>query len=106
MISWNETRGNVSEENSTDIPALVLSKLGEKQKDLFTVVLLTIIYVIIFLTGSIGNLATCVILRKRVYLHTVTNRYLVNLAISDLLTIVLGKDQRSACIHWRILKWF
>lgn len=84
--------GIIGEQNATDIEAIVISKLGEKQKDLFTVVLLTIVYVIIFLTGSVGNLTTCLILRKRVYLHTVTNIYLLNLAIADLLTIVLGKN--------------
>lgn len=84
--------GIIGEQNATDMEAIVISKLGEKQKDLFTVVLLTIVYVIIFLTGSVGNLTTCLILRKRVYLHTVTNIYLLNLAIADLLTIVLGKN--------------
>lgn len=90
--TWNVTSDGMGKQNTTDIEAIVISKLGEKQKDLFTVVLLTIVYVIIFLTGSIGNLTTCLILRKRVYLHTVTNIYLLNLAIADLLTIVLGKN--------------
>lgn len=88
----NGTSDGIGEQNATDMEAIVISKLGEKQKDLFTGVLLTIVYVIIFLTGSVGNLTTCLILRKRVYLHTVTNIYLLNLAIADLLTIVLGKN--------------
>lgn len=88
----NGTSDGIGEQNATNMEAIVISKLGEKQKDLFTVVLLTIVYVIIFLTGSVGNLTTCLILRKRVYLHTVTNIYLLNLAIADLLTIVLGKN--------------
>lgn len=90
--TWNVTIDGTGKQNTTDLEAIVISKLGQKQKDLFTVVLLTIVYIIIFLTGSIGNLTTCLILRKRVYLHTVTNIYLLNLAIADLLTIVLGKN--------------
>lgn len=93
----NQT-AEIMDQNYTNISSFVISKLGEKRKDLFTVVLLSTAYFIIFLTGTIGNLTTCLVLRKQVYMHTVTNQYLLNLAIADLLTIVLGKIRQLASL--------
>lgn len=56
------------------------------------VVLLMIVYVIIFLIGSVGNLIICLIFWKWVYLYTVINIYLLNFVIVDLFMIVLGKN--------------
>lgn len=56
------------------------------------VVLLMIVYVIIFLIGSVGNLIICLIFWKWVYLYIVINIYLLNLVIVDLFMIVLGKN--------------
>lgn len=56
------------------------------------VVLLMIVYVIIFLIGSVGNLIICLIFWKWVYLYIVINIYLLNLVIVDFFMIVLGKN--------------
>lgn len=56
------------------------------------VVLLMIVYVIIFLIGSVGNLIICLIFWKWVYLYIVINIYLLNFVIVDFFMIVLGKN--------------
>ena len=82
-----------TEETTTplDIAQYVRDNLGEKRKDLFSVVFLTVIYSLIFVTGVVGNLSTCVVIAKNAYMHSVTNYYLLNLAISDMLILLLGK---------------
>lgn len=83
-----------TEEPSTppvDIEKLVKDNLGEKRKDIFSVVFLTVVYSLIFITGVVGNLSTCLVIGKNAYMHSVTNYYLLNLAVSDMLTLILGK---------------
>ena len=53
--------------------------------------ILAVIYVIIFLTGVAGNVSTCLVICRNAYLHTATNFYLLSLAVSDLLTLVVGQ---------------
>lgn len=61
-----------------------------RRDPLYVVIPITIIYVIIFLTGVIGNISTCVVIAKNKSMHTATNYYLFSLAVSDLLLLVSG----------------
>ncbi|KAF5305013.1 hypothetical protein FQR65_LT07804 [Abscondita terminalis] len=54
------------------------------------VIPITVIYVIIFITGLVGNVSTCIVISRSKSLHTATNYYLFSLAISDLLLLVSG----------------
>lgn len=54
------------------------------------VIPVTVIYVIIFFTGLIGNVSTCIVILKNKSMHTATNYYLCSLAISDLLLLISG----------------
>ncbi|UXI15701.1 hypothetical protein NH340_JMT01644 [Sarcoptes scabiei] len=54
------------------------------------VILMTIVYVAILITGVTGNLITCLVIAKKRYMHTATNYYLFSLAVSDLLLLILG----------------
>ena len=60
-------------------------------------ILLTTIYFIILVTGIIGNVCTCIVIYKNQYMRTATNYYLFSLAISDVLTLILGKYSASVC---------
>ncbi|CAM1325330.1 NMUR1 (predicted) [Pycnogonum litorale] len=51
---------------------------------------MTIVYLVVFFTGVIGNICTCVVISRNRYMHTATNFYLFSLAISDLLLLLLG----------------
>lgn len=61
-----------------------------KRGGLTQTIIITIVYGIIFITGLTGNLATCVVIAKNKFMHTATNYYLFNLAVSDILVLVLG----------------
>ena len=52
---------------------------------------LTFVYVMVFITGVVGNVAVCLVIVKNKSMHTATNYYLFSLAISDLMILVLGK---------------
>ncbi|KAF8782067.1 Pyrokinin-1 receptor like protein [Argiope bruennichi] len=67
------------------------SIMGERQ-DPYAIPM-TIVYMIIFLTGIIGNVCTCIVISKNRYMHTATNYYLFSLAVSDLLLLILGLPQ-------------
>lgn len=64
--------------------------MGPKRSSLYVVIPVTIIYVLIFLSGLIGNVSTCVVIARNKSMHTATNYYLFNLAISDLLLLLSG----------------
>lgn len=63
---------------------------GPKRDSLYIVIPMTVIYAIIFLTGVIGNVSTCIVIAKNKSMHTATNYYLFSLAVSDLLLLVSG----------------
>lgn len=65
--------------------------LGPKYLSLKLVIPLTLAYVSIFVTGVLGNVATCIVIIKNSSMHTSTNYYLFGLAISDLILLTLGK---------------
>lgn len=52
------------------------------------VVPITILYCIIFVTGVIGNITTCIVISRNKSMHTATNYYLFSLAISDFVLLV------------------
>ena len=56
---------------------------------------MTIVYVIIFLTGVIGNVIVCVVIVRHSTMHTATNYYLFSLAVSDLLFLLMGEYNES-----------
>ncbi|KAF7283403.1 hypothetical protein GWI33_000695 [Rhynchophorus ferrugineus] len=69
------------------------SVYGPKRSELYIVVTITIIYVVIFITGTIGNVTTCIVIYRNKSLHTATNYYLFSLAVSDLVLLVSGLPQ-------------
>jgi hypothetical protein len=52
---------------------------------------MTVVYSLIFISGLIGNFSTCIVIYKAHYMRTSTNYYLFNLAIADMLTLIFGK---------------
>ncbi|XP_060527387.1 pyrokinin-1 receptor-like [Cylas formicarius] len=66
---------------------------GPKRDELYVVIPITVIYVVIFVTGTVGNVTTCVVISRNKSLHTATNYYLFSLAVSDLVLLVAGLPQ-------------
>lgn len=69
----------------------VRSTLGGRTKPLTEAIVYTTIYSAILLSGILGNMFTCIVIVCNKYMHTATNFFLFSLAISDLLTLILGK---------------
>ncbi|XP_065158889.1 pyrokinin-1 receptor-like [Atheta coriaria] len=63
---------------------------GPQRDPLYIVIPITILYVIIFITGVVGNISTCIVISRNKSMHTATNYYLFSLAISDLLLLISG----------------
>lgn len=69
--------------------------LGPKYLPQKLVIPLTIVYVVIFITGIFGNVATCTVIARNTSMRTTTNYYLFSLAISDLTLLVLGEQLKK-----------
>ncbi|XP_041354378.1 pyrokinin-1 receptor-like [Gigantopelta aegis] len=84
--------------------AYLESNMGERRKDLVSVGVLTLVYSLIFCTGVVGNLCTCIVIKRNAYLHSATNYYLFSLAVSDVLTLLLGLPPELYSI-WEAYPW-
>lgn len=79
--------------------ATVKSETGFR--DPLTIILpITFIYVLIFITGVLGNVITCVVIYKNKTMHTATNYYLFNLAVSDFLVLIFG-EYLCSCFSYK-----
>lgn len=54
-------------------------------------ILVTICYSLIFVAGILGNVITCLVIYRNKSMHTATNYYLFNLAVSDLILLLSGE---------------
>lgn len=66
---------------------------GPTRDPLYVVVPITFIYMLIFVTGVVGNISTCIVIAKNRSMHTATNYYLFSLAVSDFLLLLSGVPQ-------------
>jgi 7 transmembrane receptor (rhodopsin family) len=80
--------------NFTDSPEILNStvrNVAGYRDPLSIIVPISICYFAIFITGILGNAITCIVIAKNKTMHTATNYYLFNLAVSDFLVLILGK---------------
>lgn len=77
---------------------------GPRRGPLATVIAITCVYGFIFLSGIFGNVCTCLVIAKNKYMHTATNYYLFNLAIADLLLLIVGLPPETYSI-WSAYPW-
>lgn len=59
---------------------------------LVVMTLVSVCYIFIFIAGVLGNVITCIVISRNKSMHTATNYYLFNLAISDLILLLSGKS--------------
>jgi hypothetical protein len=69
------------------------SSLGAIRDSLSTVVPMTVLYVLILVTGVLGNVGTCLVIWRNKHMRTATNYYLFSLAVSDLSLLLFGLPQ-------------
>ena len=88
----NHTSINISISNGTvNIEDYLALHLGDRYVTTTQLIVLNVIYIGIFLSGTIGNICTCIVIARNRNMHTATNYYLMSLAISDVLTLLIGK---------------
>lgn len=85
---YNET--NNENNPLSDYSALNTSEWGPIRDSLYIVIPITVVYALIFITGVIGNVSTCIVISRNKSMHTATNYYLFSLAVSDLLLLISG----------------
>ncbi|XP_012523767.2 neuropeptides capa receptor [Monomorium pharaonis] len=78
--------------------------LGPKYLSPRLVIPLTVAYVVIFITGIFGNVATCTVIVRNSSMQTATNYYLFSLAISDLTLLILGLPNELS-VFWQQYPW-
>lgn len=78
---------------------LLETELGPQKKPLTFVLFMGTIYIVIFFCGIIGNISTCFVVIFNNCMHTTTNYYLFSLAVSDVLSLLLGKNRYLMVIH-------
>ncbi|XP_044761871.1 pyrokinin-1 receptor-like [Coccinella septempunctata] len=79
----------------------VESNFGPQRDPLYIVIPIIAAYVVIFITGVVGNVSTCIVISRNKTMHTATNYYLFSLAISDLLLLLSGLPQEVYLIWSR-----
>ncbi|KAJ3658846.1 hypothetical protein Zmor_010565 [Zophobas morio] len=77
---------------------------GPQQQPFEMAVPLTVVNVLIFVSGLLGNTAVCIVIIKHRSLHTATNYYLFNLAVSDLTLLIFGLPNDVA-LYWHQYPW-
>ncbi|XP_058467058.1 pyrokinin-1 receptor-like [Malaya genurostris] len=70
--------------------ALVNENFGTTADSICIILPITIFYCFIFVAGILGNLAICIVIARNRSMHTATNYYLFNLAVSDFLLLLFG----------------
>jgi len=82
--------------SSEDVANLTLqeyleSHLGVQTLPLQIVVPITALFVLISITGIVGNVVVCMVIAKHPNMHTATNYYLFSLAVADVTILVFGE---------------
>jgi hypothetical protein len=62
----------------------------QQQLPMAIMLTITVIYVLLFVSGVVGNVVLCVVILRNRSMHTATNCYLFSLAVSDLTVLLLG----------------
>lgn len=94
----------LNDSGSFDSKSFVIAYLGKQKGDTGLVVALTVVYMVVYLSGVLGNSLTFLVIYKNAYMRTVTNWYLMSLALSDLLTISVALPPEVYTI-WEAYPW-
>jgi neuromedin U receptor 1 len=65
-------------------------KDDDNRDSLYLVIPITLIDGVIFITGCIGNISTCIVIARNKSMYSATNYYLFSLAVSDFMLLISG----------------
>ena len=88
--------------NEWNVDSYLATHWGPKHLPLDVVVPITIVYILIFVSGVVGNVAVCAIIVRNPSMHTATNCYLFSLAISDLTVLLFGKKYQISIDNLKV----
>ncbi|CAL8081332.1 unnamed protein product [Orchesella dallaii] len=100
-------------DNSSDCLNLTESEIRECYLKLYlgprglpweSLIPVTIIYFLIFVTGVFGNVTTCIVILTNQYMQTATNYYLFNLAMADMTTLIVAMPM-ELFVLWQQYPW-
>jgi len=101
---WDNASGLLNFNESYDVDTYLLRNWGPKHLPLDVVVPITIVYVLIFVSGLVGNIAVCAVIIRNSSMHTATNCYLFSLAVSDLTVLLFGLPNELS-VYWQQYPW-
>lgn len=111
LLQINESRfinasanGARPDVDNFDVWRYLEQTLEPRRDDLPTVITITFIYCVLFCTGVFGNVCTCIVIAKNKFMHTATNYYLFNLAVADLVLLLIGLPPDLYTI-WSLYPW-
>lgn len=84
--------------------AFVLHERGPQVQALSDAIPMTIVYAFILLAGLVGNLIVCIVIVRHGTMHTATNYYLFNLAVSDMVYLLFGLPF-EILLFWHQYPW-
>lgn len=84
--------------------AFLLHERGRQIQDPWDAVPMTLVYAFTLLAGIVGNTIVCIVIVRHSSMHTATNYYLFNLAISDLVYLIFGLPF-EILLFWHQYPW-
>lgn len=92
-MTSSETCQVTTADNRSEVADYLEMMLGPVQMDdHLTLVIITLFYTTVLVTGILGNISVCLVIFRSSHLHTAMNYYLVSLAFADLMIIILGEN--------------
>lgn len=82
----------------------VLHERGRQMQELWDAIPMTLVYSFTLLAGIAGNLIVCIVIVRHSAMHTATNYYLFNLALSDMVYLLFGLPF-EILIFWHQYPW-
>jgi neuromedin U receptor 1 len=85
--------------------------LGPRKRPTSLISIMSSIYILILVCGLFGNISTCCVIILNSCMHTTTNYYLFSLAVSDVLSLLIGlpvelTELFNGTYPWIFGKWF
>jgi hypothetical protein len=84
--SFNETFPTIVEQ----VDEIYIVADDDNRDSLYLIIPITFIYAIIFITGCVGNISTCIVIARNKSMYSATNYYLFSLAVSDFMLLISG----------------
>lgn len=94
----NMTTFNCSRED------FVKHERGPQIQELMSAIPITFVYSLTLLAGIAGNLIVCIVIVRNSSMHTATNYYLFNLAVSDMVYLLFGLPF-DILLYWHQYPW-